>query len=435
MNKHDLKIAELFSGAGGLSLGFILANHPQVQFHPVLAIDNDTKSLASYKYNMEWLLENAPNVIDIMPGIFERDVETLKVSAVLRMLKLEMGELDLLIGGPPCQGFSSSNRRGKAKSKADRNKLIDVFLNKLNEFRPKMFLIENVQGVQWTEPTKEMNPVLLQEGLFPEIESKPTDVRKFLIRKATALGYHVWYDVLDAVEFGVPQHRMRFFLFGVRSDLISDKDTINLTPYLNKLVSKQKISVEEAIGDLPPVENGQSWIGNNYDPADNEYIKKIRCFMQNKDLFDHVTTLHAEYVIERYKKIPAGGNWKDIREDMNNYKKVDNTHSNIYRRLLNDEPANTISHYRKSMIIHPSQHRGLSFREACRLQSFPDWFRFQGTNNNRQQQLANAVPPLMASMVAKAIGDLWTQLMSDDKTEIKADTINNILREPEIISG
>src|SRR5579883_2339553 len=92
---------------------------------------------------------------------------------------------------------------------------------------------------------------------------------------------------------------------------------------------------------------------------------------------------------------------------MTNYKQIGNTHSNIYRRLIYDKPAITISHYRKSMIIHPSQDRGLSFREACRLQSFPDWCRFYGTINDKQQQLANAVTPLMAAAVAKAVADFY----------------------------
>src|SRR5947199_496897 len=132
-------------------------------------IDYDDAYLESYTYNMQWLAQNAPDVLSSIPGIFERDVESLNVSAVLRLLKLRRGELDLLLGGPPCQGFSSSNRRGKEKSKEDRNRLINVFLDKLDEFSPKMFLIENVQGVQWTQPTEDMQLPPLQEGLFPDI--------------------------------------------------------------------------------------------------------------------------------------------------------------------------------------------------------------------------------------------------------------------------
>lgn len=408
----ELKVGELFAGAGGLSLGFILADHPSVRFRPVFAIDNDAPSLQSYECNMNWLSLNAPEILPKVPGIFKRNVEDLNVSAVLRLLKLKKGELDLLLGGPPCQGFSSSNRRGKAKSKEDRNKLINTFLDKLRDFQPKMFLIENVQGVQWTEPTQDMQLPPTQESLFPDlkIENELTNVQKFLVQRAKSLDYHVWWAVLNAVDFGVPQHRMRFFLFGIRKDLISNKDTVNLKPYLENLKVLEHISIRRAIEDLPPLENGQIWENGEYHPSEDAYIKKMRFHMKNGDLHDHFTTNHASYVIERYKKIPEGGNWKSIIDDMTNYKKIDNTHSNIYRRLVNDAPAITISHYRKSMLIHPSQHRGLSFREACRLQSFPDWCRFRGTRNDQQQQLANAVPPLMAAAVAKAIGELWSEL-------------------------
>ncbi len=255
----------------------------------------------------------------------------------------------------------------------------------------------------------------IQDGLFPNIKTEPTNVREFLIQKASH-HYYIWHGVLNAVEFGVPQQRMRFFMFGIRKDLVPGPELINLTPYLNQLKSTERISVNRAIGDLPELGNGQSWSGIDYHPSDDEYVKKMRRFLANGDLYDHITTLHADYVIERYKQIPEGGNWKTIKEQMSNYSIVDNTHSNIYRRLSNDTPAITISHYRKSMIIHPSQDRGLSFREACRLQSFPDWFRFQGPKGDQQQQLANAVPPLMAAAVANAIGELWLNLSSSKET-------------------
>ena len=128
---------------------------------------------------------------------------------------------------------------------------------------------------------------------------------------------------------------------------------------------------------------------------------------------DHITSRHAEYVIERYKRIPAGGNWQDIVEMMSNYSQLERTHSNIYRRLEWDEPSITIGHYRKSMLIHPEQHRGLSLREASRLQSFPDWFRFAGTVDgqsgglmHKQQQLANVVCPLVSKAIAQLLLEL-----------------------------
>jgi site-specific DNA-cytosine methylase len=127
-------------------------------------------------------------------------------------------------------------------------------------------------------------------------------------------------------------------------------------------------------------------------------------------IFDHVTSCHAEYVIERYRRIPQGGNWRDISKMMTNYTAIDRTHSNIYRRLKWDETSITIGNYRKSMIVHPSQHRGLSVREAARLQSFPDWYRFSGGAANpkhgimhKQRQLANAVCPMVTQAFAELI--------------------------------
>jgi len=419
MTKVELKTGEIFAGAGGLGLGFILAEHPIIKFQPLFAIDNDANSVSSYKHNMNWLHQNASSVLPQKPGVFNRDVEQLKIPSVLRWAKLEAGELDLLIGGPPCQGFSSSNKTSKADNKTDRNRLTKVFFDKVNDFQPKMFLIENVQGLRWTKPTDDMAFSNAQESMFPEYASHPpTNVREFLIQKATALGYQIWHGILDAVNFGVPQHRLRFFLFGVRQDLLTKPNSISLISYLNKLMITDHVSVSKAIGDLPEVGNGQSWNDDGYHPSEEEYVQKMRNFMVNGDLYDHFTTKHADYVIERYKKIPEGQNWKSIRNEMTNYKTVENTHSNIYRRLKRDEPANTISHYRKSMLIHPTQHRGLSFREACRLQSFPDWFRFMGTSNQQQQQLANAVPPLMASKVAYSIAECWLNIQSEEIREI-----------------
>ena len=127
-------------------------------------------------------------------------------------------------------------------------------------------------------------------------------------------------------------------------------------------------------------------------------------------IWDHVTSRHAEYVIERYRRIPEGGNWQDIADMLSNYADIERTHSNIYRRLVWDEPSVTIGHYRKSMLVHPDQDRGLSLREACRLQSFPDWFRFAGSTDggsggltHKQQQIANAVCPLVTKAIAEFI--------------------------------
>jgi DNA-cytosine methyltransferase len=317
-------------------------------------------------------------------------------------------ELDLLIGGPPCQGYSSSNRAEQKPGKDEKNQLMRVFLDKVSDLCPKMFLVENVQGVQWTEPTEDMHTEAQQLSLFTELDVgiKLDSVQQFMIQRSVALGYRVWYRIIDAADFGVPQHRMRFFLFGIRADLIPNEENVDLYEYPRKFIVAKHTTVAEAIGDLPSIENGAFYEGK-YKPKLNQYVERMRKYLSNRQIYDHFTTRHKDYVIERYKNIQHGENWEAIRELMTNYASVENTHSNIYRRLRNDMPANTITHYRKSMIIHPTQDRGLSFREACRLQSFPDWFRFEGGREEMQQQLANAVPPLLASKVAYSIADFW----------------------------
>jgi len=149
------------------------------------------------------------------------------------------------------------------------------------------------------------------------------------------------------------------------------------------------------------------------DSAENGFLRFVRAGSEQGVLTDHVTSRHADYVIERYRQIPPGSNWESIVESLTNYADVKRTHSNIYRRLLWNEPSITIGHYRKSMLVHPAHHRGLSLREAARLQSFPDWFRFAGTTAGRrgglihkQQQLANAVCPLVTKAIAELILEL-----------------------------
>ena len=177
------------------------------------------------------------------------------------------------------------------------------------------------------------------------------------------------------------------------------------------------VTIREAIGDLPVVGNGHDQAEVNYGESvkegKNSFLKFLRTGAPERRILDHVTSRHADYVIERYKRIPAGGNWQDIVEMMSNYTQLERTHSNIYRRLEWDDPSITIGHYRKSMLIHPAQHRGLSLREACRLQAFPDWFRFAGTLNggsgglmHKKQQLANAVCPLVSRAIAEFLLEL-----------------------------
>ena len=413
-------MGELFSGAGGLGVGFVTANHPSIRFSPIFAIDNDNLALQSYRKNLTWLTQNAHKETASVKA-YRGDVSKLHTDNMRRILGLRNQELDLLTGGPPCQGYSSSNRASKQKSKDDRNNLTAAFLTKVHELQPKMFLLENVQGVKWTEPTTDMRANWTQLPLLndAEADSGLGSVEQFLVHRSQTLGYKVWYGIIDAADFGVPQHRMRFFLFGVRSDLIPVNVKVSLDGFLAPHRIARHVTVGQAIGDLPEIKNGEAYAGE-YQPSFDTYVQKMREYMSNNVLYDHFTTKHQDYVIERYKHILQGKNWESVKELMTTYTKIEKTHSNIYRRLCEDLPANTITHYRKSMVIHPTQDRGLSFREACRLQSFPDWFRFEGGSEAMQQQLANAVPPLLAQKVALAIAGFWNTLQTSNKLQLPA---------------
>jgi site-specific DNA-cytosine methylase len=240
----------------------------------------------------------------------------------------------------------------------------------------------------------------------------------------TALGYDVFVQLLDSVWYGVPQYRSRFFVLGIHRDLGYTPDDFGTwgpfpRPSHGPGTSQGYVTVRDAISDLPLVGNGHTADVATYceretaERGQTGYLSYLRKGAEPGTITDHVTSRHADYVIERYRKIPAGGNWQSIAETLTNYADATRTHSNIYRRLVWAEPSITIGHYRKSMLVHPSQPRGLSLREASRLQSFPDWFRFAGTSTgdpgglvHKQQQLANAVCPLVIKAIAEFILEL-----------------------------
>jgi DNA (cytosine-5)-methyltransferase 1 len=164
-----------------------------------------------------------------------------------------------------------------------------------------------------------------------------------------------------------------------------------------------KVSVWDAIGDLPKLKNGDSFESL---PYTTDVLSEYTEFVRGKSITStqNFVSKNKDYVIERYKHIKIGQNWQAIPENlMTNYKDVRNTHSSIYKRLDPNQPSVVISNYRKNMLIHPFEDRGLSVREAARLQSFPDNFIFKGSISHIQQQIGNAVPPLLAYHIFKSI--------------------------------
>lgn len=342
---------DIFSGAGGLSLGAEMAGIT-MRF----AIEVNESAAKTYKRNHKHTEVLCQNIKEVdLRNHFSNEPPF------------------IIMGGPPCQGFSLSNTRNR-NMENEKNFLFREFVRMVKELHPKWFLFENVSGIV------HMNHGTVVEMIADEFK---------------ALGYSVKFSVLKASDFGVPQNRERFFLVGNSLGIDFDFPLPNDT----------KISVQEAIGDLPILENG-----DNYNELDylmpiceaSEYARSMR-EKSNKSLQNFVSR-NNDLAIKRYSYIPQGGNWRDIPEElMKNYADKLRCHSGIYKRLRAGQPSVVISNYRKSMLIHPTQNRGLSVREAARIQSFPDHFVFEGPISHIQQQIGNAVPPLLAKAVVKQI--------------------------------
>ena len=346
---HKYRGLDIFSGAGGMSLGAI-----SVGIDIVLAVDNDLSASKTY-------IKNHPNTTFIVDDI--RNV-------ILNDNFKE--DIFVVFGGPPCQGFSTSNTKTRNLDNPN-NYLFKEFLRIVTEAQPAWFVFENVEGITNFNKGETVREI---KKCFKE------------------LGYDTSEAILYASDYGVPQHRNRFFMVGNRLGLEYE--------FPQKL--DYKVSVWEAIADLPIIVNGEKRYELPYrqDAEISEYAKLMRSSSQSST--QNYVSESKEYVIERYKHIKQGENWRAIPKYlMKNYANLNNCHSGIYKRLEAHKPSIVISNYRKNMLIHPFENRGLSVREAARLQSFPDDFIFDGTLMHIQQQIGNAVPPMLAKVIFSQI--------------------------------
>ena len=344
---------DIFSGAGGLSLGAEMAD-VKIRY----AIEINPSAATTFQ-------SNHPDA-----KVLNQDIRNISLNS----FEDESKDVFIIIGGPPCQGFSLSNTRTRNMDNPN-NMLFEQFVRLVKEINPKWFLFENVWGI-----TNINNGVVMH----------------MIMHCFESIGYKVFPKVLTASDYGVPQNRERFFMVGNRLNMEFEFPKPDISP---------KISVWEAISDLPHLVNGQKLdIGEytvDYNKA-NPYQQLMRKGSQYPR--QNYVSKNNDLVIKRYKTIPQGGNWKDIPDClMKNYTDKLRCHSGIYRRLIANEPSVVISNYRKSMLIHPYQNRGLSVREAARIQSFPDNFIFCGPLSHMQQQIGNAVPPLLAKAVIEQI--------------------------------
>ncbi len=341
---------ELFSGAGGLSLG---AHSAGINVSHAVEISKAAAKTFELNNPSTTVINNDIRLID--------PTELLVKTHPF-----------VVFGGPPCQGFSTSNQRNRNRQNGN-NWLFEEFLRFVQALKPELVVFENVAGITHTDG-----------GFF----------RAELETRLSSLGYHVTTVVADASRCGVPQRRNRFFCAASKSKKLS---------FENLYDTDRPVTVEEAISDLPDlvVGNNDSELTYKQD-ARSEYATRMRGRLSACS--GHLVTRNAPHIVDRYRFIPQGGNWENIPSElMQTYADARRCHTGIYRRLRMDQPSVVLGNFRKNMLVHPTQDRGLSVREAARLQSFPDTYKFSGSIGQQQQQVGNAVPPLMAERVFKTL--------------------------------
>lgn len=377
--RSRLKVVDLFSGVGGISLGFSNAG-----FDVRLGMDLDGACAKTHRRNFP------------QTPFIHADIRDVSASEILEKADIRPGELDVLVGGPPCQGFSII---GKRKILDPRNSLIREFMRIARELRPKVLMIENVPGLA----TLERGAVLAE-----------------IAESFRSAGYSIDCAELLAAQYGVPQMRWRMFFVGWRNDLkasggfpapthgvagIGDLVPNRAIPFE---MTTGFVTIREAIGDLPVVGAGE--INPDYcGPASGKYQQAMRKGAPSQ-LANHYAPRLAPQNIERIRMLAPGEDWRALPFEMlpaGMQRAHRKDHTRRFRRMQWEGVARAIiTRFRdpkSGEYIHPEQDRTISIREAARIQSFPDWFVFEGSNSEQYDQVGNAVPPLLAKAVALEI--------------------------------
>ncbi len=398
-----MRIVDLFSGAGGLTFGFYykLENG---QF-----IKTDNEFVFANEFDKHAANAFSSNYNDIK--MFNCDIKDLTEEEIIKVI----GEqpVDIIIGGPPCQSFSTVGKR-QFDEKA---KLYLEYLRMLKIIRPKMFLFENVKGML---SMKEEIPELDEFGneKYDEAGERITTKGDLLIDIIErqfddiegVVGYHiVGKQVLNAKNYGIPQSRERVFLIGVRKDLIDDikweyptqTHGPNLLDY---------ITIKDAIFDLPCIEAGDNYVGGYTTEAKTLYQKLMRG--KNKIITQHYCGKHNFKLSQIIAKVPQGEGRQYINRlvekgELPKECYLTSGYNNTYGRFIADLPSTTITNNMCTpsalRCIHYEQNRTITPREGARIQSFPDWYKFSGMRSNVTKQIGNAVPPLLAEKIARQV--------------------------------
>ena len=328
MKDTKAKVLDLFCGCGGLSFGFLEAG-----YNVVLGIDHWKDAITTFEANHK-------NTKGLVADLFDETPE--QISRITGVK-----DVDIIIGGPPCQGFSIA---GKRIADDERNQLYKSFVHFVKFYDPNAFLLENVPNIV------SMNKGIVKDNIIHDFEQ---------------LGYNVVYNVLMASDFGVPQNRKRAFFIGLKGEIgfvFPDRGF------------RDVVSAKDAISDLPEksIKDGSKYT----DRARSEYQKKIR--ISSDCIFNHETTKHSEQTIGIISKVPDGGNYKDLPLEL---QKTRNVHI-AWTRLNSNKPSFTIDTGHRHH-FHYEFNRVPTVRESARLQSFPDSFIFKSGQTSQLKQIGN----------------------------------------------
>lgn len=319
---------DLFAGAGGMSLGFDNAG-----FKNLLAVEFNKDFAETYKKNFP------------RHNLIVDDIKNVTEQQIYDIIKNE--KVDVIIGGPPCQGFSIAGNIGRNFIDDDRNRLFKEFVRFVKIIKPRVFVLENVAAMERHDKGKTIKEIV---SSFKEI------------------GYDIKYKVLNAVNFGVPQERRRIFIVGTLGE-----NNFEYPHEINKIVT-----VKDAIDDLPKLENGET-----------------------SEIPNHTAMKHSAQMLEKMSYVSDGGNRNDIPENL----RPKSGDSRKYIRYDSKKPSFCVTGDMRK-IFHYSQNRALTCRELARLQTFPDSFVFLGNTGKVQQQIGNAVPVLLASKIALQVKEV-----------------------------
>lgn len=328
-SKNKMTYIDLFCGAGGFSLGFKNAG-----FKNVFSVDIEKSFCETYRHNFK------------THTLVEKDLSTLASKEILNLTKSE--NIDVVVGGPPCQGFSIAGNIGRKFIDDPRNRLFKEFVRVVSIVKPKYFVMENVARL-YTH----------NKGL----------TRKEIIKDFQKLGYEVECKILNSVDYDVPQIRKRVIVIGTNKHKTID---------FPEKVSSENITVKNAIGSLPKLESGEK-----------------------SAIVNHEAMNHTEQMLTKMSYVSDGGDRSEIpitlRPKSGDVRK--------YIKYNSNAPSVTVTGDMRK-IFHYSQNRALTVRELARLQTFPDNFVFKGSKISQQQQVGNAVPPKMAEALAMSIKNM-----------------------------